>query len=266
MSDPAEDPGGSHEETDGPAAPDAAESTDPEGGEDLEALREEVADKYDFESFGPAEMDEMTVDEWEVAFDDDAWVTGAELLDRVEADLRSRVADRDVFAVVERTADGDRLVAYSERSYAVVYPDGTVEGEGPVFQDVKPTVALTSMPEYGVPESPPDEGLPEPESVPVETGGLGNVALQVVAAVLGIAALVLLGAALTVDLGGATIVAVFVGFLFLAVAVALLLAVANSRLSARYRAEEYRDRLRGAGVGRGERPDFLPVDDSEFEE
>ncbi len=261
MSDPSDERVGD----DGATTGEQAASADPEGA-DLEALREQVAEKYDFESFGPAEMDEMTVDEWEVAFDDDAWVTGRELLDRVEADLRSRVADRDVFAVVERTADGDRLVAYSERSYAVVHPDGTVEGEGAVFQDVKPTVALASMPEYDVPEDPPEEGLPEPESVPVETGGLGNVMLQVVSAVLGIAALVLFGATLTTDLGGATIVAVFVGFLFLVVAVALVLAVANSRLSARYRAEEYRDRLRGAGVGRGERPDFLPVDDSEFEE
>ena len=238
----------------------------PDDEESLQALRREVEEKYDFDSFGPADMAEMSVEEWEVAFDTDSWVTGEELLDRVEADLRSRVADRDVFAVVERTAADDKVVAYSERSYAVVHPDGSVEGEGAVFQDVKPSVALASMPEYDVSEPTADDSLPDPETVPIETGGLGNVMLQIIAAVFALAGLFLIVSPIITDLGGATIIAIFVGFLFLVVALGLLLAVANSRLSARYRAEEYRQRLRGAGVGNDERPEFLPIDDSEFED
>ena len=47
----------------------------------------------------------------------------------------------------------------------------------------------------------------------------------------------------------------------------LFVLVANARLSGRFRAEEYRERLEAAGVGREERPDFVPVgiDDEEAE-
>ena len=251
----------------GPDGSPAGEETATGDGEDLADLRSQVEEKYDFEQFGPSDMAEMSADEWEAAFDPDAWITGEGLLDRVEADLRSRVADRDVFAVVERVGgDRPRVVAYSDSSYAVVHPDGSVEGEGPVFQDVKPTVALTSMPDYEVPEPPAEGGLPEPSSVPESAGGLGNLALQLIAGLFGLAGLALLGAALVAGLGGATVVAIVIALVFLVVAVLLLLTVANSRLAARYRAEEYRDRLRGARVGEGERPEFLPIEDSEFED
>jgi len=242
-----------------------AESAAPEeSGGDIEALRERVEQAYDFDDFGPQEMAEMSPEEWEAVFDADAWVTGAELLDRVEADLRARIANRDVFAVVERTVgDNPRLVAYSDRSYAVVYPDGTIEGEGAVLRDVKPTVALASMPDYEVPAPPADAGLPDPEAVDEGASPMGNRMLQFVAGALVLAALVLMGGAVLGSLGSATIIAVAIGLGFLAVGGALLFAVANARLSARYRAEEYRTRLRGAGVG-GDRPAFLPVEDTAF--
>jgi hypothetical protein len=233
-------------------------------GADVEALRERVEQEYDFDDFGPQEMAEMSPEEWEAVFDSDAWITGEELLDRVEADLRSRIADRDVFAVVERTVPEDpKLVAYSDRSYAVVYPDGSIEGEGAVLRDVKPTVALASMPDYEVPEPPEEAGLPAPDAVDDGSSRLGNWMLQFVAGALALAGLVLLGGGLLGGLGSATIVAATIGVVFLLVGGALLFAVANARLSSRYRAEEYRTRLRGAGVG-GERPEFLPVDETAF--
>jgi hypothetical protein len=247
------------------SSPDAS-SPDADGGQDLEALRERVEAEYDFENFGPSDMAEMSPAEWEAAFDDDAWITGPDLLDRVEADLRSRVATRDVFAVVERLGgERPRLVAYSDHSYAIVHQDGTVEGEGAVLRDVKPTVALASMPEYEVPDAPADAGLPAPDSVAVESSRVGNLMLTLVSGTLLLAALVLFGAVVFADLGGATIVAATMGLVFLLVGGALLFTVANARLSTRYRAEEFRDRLRSAGVEQGERPDFLPVDDAEFE-
>jgi hypothetical protein len=243
---------------------DASEADDVEGeADDVDALRERVEAEYDFEEFGPEDMAEMSPEEWSAAFDEDSWVTGADLLDRVEADLRSRVATRDVFAVVERTVD-DRLVAYSDSSYAVVYPDGSVEGEGTVLQDVKPTVALASMPDYDVPDPPADGGLPAPEEVGGSDGQLGNNVLQVLGLLLGVAGLVLVAAPFVTDVSGAAIIAVLVGAVFVGVGAVLLFTVANARLSARYRAEEFRDRLRGAGVEEGERPGFLPVEDAAF--
>lgn len=243
------------------------QTDDSDEGPSADELRRAVEERYDFENFGPAEMARMSPEEWSAAFDPDAWITGEELLDRVEADLRARVADRDVFAVVERTAEAEpRLVAYSDASYAVVHPDGSVEGEGAVLEDVKPSVALASMPDYDVPEPPADGALPAPAAVEVGTSGVGNLVLQVLAVALAVAAVALFGAVFAADLGGATIVAVVVALVFLLVAVALLVTVANARLSARYRAEEYRDRLRGAGVDGDDRPSFLPVPDAAFEE
>jgi len=268
MADP-EDAGADPED---PATTGEAEQSDatPELADDeptREELRERVEAEYDFDDFGPADMMEMSADEWEVAFDDDAWVTGEALLDRVEADLRSRVAERDVFAVVERTvADPPRVVAYSDEGYAIVDADGTIEGRGTVLRDVKPTVALASMPDYDVPEPPADGGLPAPQEVPDGGGDLGNLVLQVLAGSMSIAGVVLLSAPLFWDLGGATLVALVVGIGFLVTAAFLWLVVANARLSARFRSEQYRDRLRAAGVAEGDRPDFLPVDDREFEE
>jgi hypothetical protein len=231
-----------------------------------EELRERVDQEYDFDEFGPADMAEMSADEWEVAFEQESWITGEQLLDRLEADLRSRIATRDVFAVVERAANPPRLVAYSDEGYAVVGADGSIEGRGTVLRDVKPSVALASMPEYDVPDDPPDEGLPAPDEVPTEGSDLGNLMVQLVAGALLLCGLVLLGAPLAGDLGGGAIVAVVTGLAFVVTALFLGLLVANARLSARFRAEEYRDRLRAAGVAEGDRPEFLPLEDHEFED
>ncbi len=176
---------------------------DGESGEELdtEALRKQVEEKYDFDNFGPADMAEMTAEEWDVAFDEDSWITGDDLLDRVTRDLRNRVANRDVFARIERHRDPPRVLAYSDEGYAVVYPDGSLEGEGTVMRDVKPTVALCSMDSYDVPENVPDRPLPEPESVPEGGGELGNWMLQAIAGAQLLAGIALLGGAVLATAG-----------------------------------------------------------------
>ena len=234
--------------------------------EDVEALREQVEEKYDFDDFGPADMAEMTAEEWDAAFEEDSWITGEELLSRVERDLRSRVANRDVFARIERSENPPRVLAYSDEGYAIVYPDGSVEGEGTVLRDVKPTVALCSMDSYEVPESVPDNPLPEPEAVPQGGGELGNRMLQVIAAVQLLAGLAMLAGAVFALVGvfglggpGTNIEFLVVGGLaFIGVSLVLFFTVANARLSDKFRAEEYRDRLRAIGLEDGERPDFVP--------
>jgi hypothetical protein len=244
-----------------------------ETSEDLEALREEVEEKYDFDDFGPTEMAKMTGEEWEAAFDPGTWITGEELLDRVDRDLRQRVADRDVFARLERRED--RLLAYSDTGYATVYADGSVEGQGTVLRDVKPSVALCSMESYDPPENPPDGELPEPAEVPEGTGQLGNWMLQAVAGAQVLAGVVLMGAWLLMTVGvvspppGATVRSLNVvgmlvaGILFVAIGVFLFTVVANARLSDRFRAEEYRNRLRAVDLEPGERPDVLPEGERE---
>jgi len=235
--------------------------------EDTEALRQRVEEEYDFEDFGPGDMAEMSPEEWEAAFDPETWITGEELLDRVESDLRRQVANREVFARVERF--GDLLVAYSDSGYAAVYPDGSVEGRGTVLRDVKPTVALCSMDSYDVPEAPEGDLLPKPHEVPDDSSSsLGNTVLQIVAGVHVLAGLVLLGAWVlylagvlsqpgtsTQGLNLALIVVAALGFL--TVGIFLFTVVANARLSDKFRAEEFRDRLRAVGLEDGERPDFL---------
>jgi len=255
--------------TDGPAGERSADETDA----DLEALRREVEEKYDFDDFGPADMAEMTGEEWEAAFDPETWITGEELLDRVEDELNQRVADRDVFARIERR-DG-RILAYSDTGYATVYADGSVEGRGTVLRDVKPTVALCSMEEYDPPENPPEGELPAPQEVPEGTGQLGNWMLQAVAGAQVLAGLVLVGAWLLMTVGvlsppgGASVRSLNVigmlvaGLIFLAIGVLLFTVVANARLSDRFRAEEYRNRLRAIDLEPGERPDFLPEEDQQ---
>ena len=243
--------------------------------DELAALRAEVEEKYDFDSFGPADMAEMTGAEWEAAFDPDSWITGTELLDRVEADLRTRIADRTVFAVLERRADPESVVAYSDEGYAIVYPDGSIEGEGTVFRDVKPTVALCSMDSYEVPEPPEAYELPTPAEVESGTGEFGNVMLQAVAAVQIVSGLGLLAAWLLSLLPGeplawvpllppfsvTTIVAPVMATFFVVVGVFLFAVVANARLSDRFRSEEYRDRLRAAGITDGEGPKFASFEE-----
>jgi hypothetical protein len=282
MNDAADDPG--HTETtegavatDDPAGePSGASSDDeltgdPDGGEteeDLAQLRAEVEEEYDFEDFGPQDMAQMTGEEWEAAFDPETWITGEELLDRVEAELNQRVADREVFARVERREG--RIVAYSDTGYATVYADGSVEGRGTVLRDVKPTVALCSMESYDPPADPPEGELPAPQEVPEGSGRLGNWMLQAVAGAQVLAGVVLVGAWLSMTVGllappdGASVRSLNVigmlvaGLLFLAIGVLLFVVVANARLSDRFRAEEYRNRLRAVDLEPGERPEFLP--------
>lgn len=257
MADPSSAPTGTGDD----------DSSSPDGASedaDLAALREQVEAKYDFDNFGPEDMAKMSLDEWEAVFDADSWVVGEELLDRVEKDLQNQIARRDVFAVVERhTRDGENVVvAYSDEGYAVVYPDGSVEGQGTVLRDVKPTVALCSMEDYEVQEPPEDVSLPHPDEVPEGTGQLGNNMLQAVAGMQILAGLGLIGAwlfQLTT-----TIVAPAIGGAFFLIGVFLFATVANARLSDRFRAEEYRNRLRAVRLEEGDRPAFLPLDvDSE---
>lgn len=228
---------------------------------------ETVEDKFDFDTFGPPDMAQMTVEEWEAAFDPDTWITGPRLLARVEADLRDRVHRRDIFAVIERvTEDGaDRILAYTDAGYALVYPDGSVEGFGAVLRDVKPVVALCSMDDYDIPDPPEGESLPTPADVPEGSGQLGNTLLQVLAGILVIAGLALIigPLVLSFDGGSAGLLTIVIGLGFLVIGGVLLILVANARLSDRFRAEEYRDRLRAAGVGTDERPAFLPDFDTD---
>jgi len=226
---------------------------------------EDVEERYDFDDFGPADMAEMSPEEWEAAFDADSWITGTDLLDRVERELEARVATREVFAVIERdqTDEGERLVAYSDEGYAAVYPDGTVEGRGTVLRDVKPTVALCSMPDYEPASADGERGLPDPEAVTERGRDLGNLVLQVIGLAQVIAGLILFGAWIGYALH---VVVSFVAFAFVAFGVLLLTVVANARLSDRFRAEEYRERLRSAGVADGERPAFVPGSDRDGED
>mgnify|MGYP000359719187 CR=1 FL=1 len=262
MTDPVDDDAaGVHERDDGSGdadvTGDAADSTD------LEELREQVEQKYDFEEFGPADMAEMEREEWEAVFDPDTWITGPALIDRVERDLESRIATREVFARLERhpSPDGDRLLAYSDEGYAIVNPDGTVEGEGTVLRDVEPTVALCSMEQYDPLEPPANPTLPDPEDVESGSGELGNTMLQLIAGSQILAGIGLLLAWVFLDLQPdvvqGDVIAPVVGLGFLLVGVFLFTVVANARLSDRFRAEEYRDRLRAVEEA-GERPEFVP--------
>lgn len=242
------------------------DETESDGGDEksVEALRTEVEEKYDFDDFGPEDMAKMTAEEWEVVFDEESWITDAALLDRVADDLRSRVANREVFARIERHQDPERVLAYSDEGYALVFPDGTVEGRGTVLRDVKPTVALCSMDDYDVAEPPSDDPLPDPGDVAEGGSELGNWMLQLVATIQLVAGLVLLvgGGLSAADVfggpGASPVLLIVAGLAFLAIAIVLFLVVANARLSDKFRSEEYRDRLRAVGLEDGERPEFVP--------
>ena len=223
-----------------------------DGDEELAELRAAVEEKYDFEDFGPAEMAKMSGEEWDAAFDAETWITGERLLDRVEADLKSKIAARQIFAVVEREAD--RLVVYSDTGYAVVGADGTVEGEGGVRRDVEPVVAMCSMDEYEVGEPPADYELPSADSVPEQTGEFGNLMVQIIAGGQLLGGLALIGAFLLRFVE--TIIAPVVGGLFIVVGIGLFALVANARLSDRFRAEQYRNRLRAVEAGGIDRPEI----------
>jgi hypothetical protein len=242
------------DEGDERASADGTVETDSDAAESTDQLRQRVEETYDFDEFGPADMAQMDADEWEAAFDADSWITGKELLARVEADLRNRIADREVFARLEGVEDG--LLAYSDEGYAVVHPDGSVEGRGTVLRDVKPTVALCSMDDYDVAEPPEGDLLPEPEAVPEGGGELGNWMLQFVAAAQLLAGLGLIVAWAFFSVE--TLFAPVAGLVFVLFALLLFVQVANARLSDKFRSEEYRNRLRAVGIGSDERPEFLP--------
>jgi hypothetical protein len=225
---------------------------------DLDALRAEVEERYDFDEFGPADMAEMSGEEWEAVFDADTWITGADLLNRVERDLKSRIARRDVFAELDRVVENAKpmLAAWSDEGYAVVYPDGTVEGAGTVLRDVTASVALCSIDDYDPEEPPAAYELPTPEDIESGTGEFGNLMLQLVAGAQVLSGLAL-GLAWLLGAVG-TIVAPVVAGLFILVGLFLFGVVANARLSDRFRAEEFRQRLQAVEEAGARRPEFLP--------
>jgi hypothetical protein len=254
--------------------PDRAVAGSDGESDDVEALRRQVDEKYDFDDFGPADMAQMTLEEWEAAFDPDSWIVGPELLDRVESELKSAIARRDVFAKFERfQTDGEtRLAAYSDEGYAIVHQDGSVEGRGTVLRDVKPIVALCSMEDFEVSPPPEEFDLPDPTDVPEGSGEFGNFMLQVIAGAQLLVGVGLIGAWMAqsagLDLapGLTTILVPALGLVFLLVGLFLFLVVANARLSDRFRAEEYRNRLRAVKAIEGERPAFLSGGDADAEE
>ncbi|RLM71206.1 hypothetical protein DVK05_02320 [Halorubrum sp. Atlit-8R] len=254
--DGPDDPGPTGED----GEPSAADEETRDDETDIEALRERVESEYDFDDFGPSDMAQMSAEEWDAAFDPDTWITGDRLLDRVDAELKSRIATRDVFGVLERVReDGEeRILVYSDEGYAIIRPTGEVRGEGTVLRDIEPVVALAAMDSYEVPEPPEDWSLPHPDSVPEGSGEFGNLVVQVVAAIQVLAGAALLVASAVADLG--TIVAPVMGIVFLLVGVFLFAMVANARLSDRFRSEEYRERLRALREAK-ERPEFVPVED-----
>lgn len=233
----------------------------------LDELRRHVEEKYDFDRFTPEQMAAMSAEEWDAVFDPDSWITGDALLDRVERDLSASVANRDVFARIERYDDPGRVIAYSDEGYAVVYGDGTVEGTGTVLRDVKPCVALCSMESYDVPEMPSGDLLPRPEEVPEGGGDLGHRVMQAVAViqlVAGVGLLVWAGWAAVSGTGGgrfgnpaSPVLGVVAGIAFIGIALVFFLVVANARLSDRFRAAEYRERLRAVGIDSDDPPEFL---------
>ena len=235
------------------------ESAGNDEGDDLDALRERVDEEYDFDDFGPADMARMSREEWDAAFDPETWITGDRLLDRVEAELKSRIARRDVFGVLERVReDGEeRILVYSDEGYVIVRPSGEIAGEGTILRDIEPIVAVAAMESYDVPEPPDDWSLPHPDSVPEGSGEFGNLMVQAIAFVQVLAGGALLVAWLFTDLD--TIVAPAMGLVFLFIGLFLFVMVANARLSDRFRSEEYRNRLRALREAK-ERPDFVPVE------
>lgn len=246
-------------ESDDASGDDVGEGDDAGEPDDLAELRERVESEYDFDDFGPSDMARMSAEEWDAAFDPESWITGDRLLDRAEAELKSRIARREVFGVLERVRadDEERLLVYSDEGYAIVRPSGSIAGQGTVLRDIEPIVALAAMESYEVPEPPDDWSLPHPDTVPEGSGEFGNLMIQVIAVVQVLGGAALLVAWLVTDLD--TIIAPTMGVVFLLVGLFLFVMVANARLSDRFRSEEYRERLRALREAK-ERPDFVPVE------
>ena len=258
MSDSSDDRASDQTDSDTDAQPKATGTSTPSStaADDLDQLRKQVDEKYDFENFTPADMAKMSAEEWKAAFDAETWITGPELIDRLEKDLKNKIASRDVFGVIEReTRNGvDHLLVYSDEGYVTVSPDGTVKGEGGILRDVEPMVAMCSMEEYEIPDPPENYQLPAPESVPEQTGELGNLMIQIIAGMQLLGGFGLIGAWILTDIG---LVAPVIGGLFVAVGVFLFSLVANARLSDRFRAEQYRDRLKAVETEGFDRPEEL---------
>lgn len=223
----------------------------------------------DFENFTPRDMAAMDLDDWETHFDPETWITGPFLLDRVEADLKRRIADRELFAVVERTTEHE-LLAYSDEGYVQLHTDGTLTGDGIIYQEIEPIVALCAMDTYEPPEMPPDDALlPHPDTIASGSGSLGNRLIELLGLVQLLAGLILLISPLIFQVpgNGSAFLTTVTGLGFIVIGLFLFFIVANARLSDRFRAEEYRDRLISVGVGTDQKPDFLPSeqdsDDSE---
>jgi hypothetical protein len=125
-----------------------------------------------------------------------------------------------------------------------------------VLRDVKPSVALCSMDSYDAPPLPDEDLLPKPMEVPEGSGEFGNLMVQLIAGALFLSGAVLAGGALVS--GELGVIVGTVGLLFVVVGGLLFFTVANARLSDRFRAEEYRNRLRAVGMEDGERPEWLP--------
>lgn len=224
-------------------------------------VRDAVEARYDFDDFRPSDMAAMSREEWESAFDPDTWITGVTLIERVANELQARVHRGELFAVIERhEIDGEpRLLVYTDAEYAIVHADGTVEGEGSIRRDVEPVVALCAMESFEPADPPSGAALPDPASVEPGSGDLGHRLLLAVAIIQVVAGVVVLLAPLVLALGpGAGALTTVVGLGFIGIGIVLGVLVANARLSDRYRAAEYRERLRAAGVGSDERPSFLP--------
>lgn len=258
MTDPPSEP--PNDTTDASADINKTETETDDRNDDIEELRLTVEEKYDLEDFDSRAMTEMSAEEWDAVFDPDSWITGTKLLDRVEADLKNRIADREVFARVERHSATEerpeRLVAYSDEGYVTVYSDGSIEGQGTVMRDVKPTVALCSMEDYEITPPPEEEPLPDPSEVPESSSELGNLMIQIVAFSLLVGGLVLIGAAALGNLGESAELVATIGFVFCIISLLFFILVANARLSDRFRAEEYRNRLRAVGLGSDDRSEI----------
>jgi hypothetical protein len=97
--------------------------------------------------------------------------------------------------------------------------------------------------------------------VPEGSGEFGNLMVQIIAGAQVLAGLGLLGAFFLAS-GGPVVLVAALGFLV--IGITLFVVVANARLSDKFRAEEYRNRLRAVGLESGERPEWLPPE-VEFE-
>jgi hypothetical protein len=122
------------------------------------------------------------------------------------------------------------------------------------------------MEEFEVSPPPAEFDLPDPTEVPEGSGEFGNFMLQVIAGAQLLVGIGLIGAwmaqsaGLNLAPGLTTILVPALGMVFLLVGLFLFLVVANARLSDRFRAEEYRNRLRAVKAIEGERPAFLSGD------